>query len=616
MKQQPLSAPHTFAKRPDHRAPVGLLIQVLIIFLLFAAVPLAAEGLPDQAAATSEVSTEPLPESEVTPEPPLNPLDAERIACFDRLWASNQEDVWFYGENGQRIVPEPTLDWLVVRLMDTTGQVEIPPADTPDNITPDATDDAATATTESFPTEVSDNVSMAGSASQPPSFESFNARYGEYFSHFLHDPDLAPFMGAYRLRRDMPREVFQTLMARLQQDPQIMYVHPAWKIADQMYAPLERIEVIWKTAANSQQRSALLQAVGAVESDDDSPSNRERVTIVPCRQSVWQAANLLAEDIHVAQAWPVLMPLVPPVGVRFSLGLNGATAGTAIPFTFEIRFTDKVKIESSTIANLNLKPGGIFHNLYDISYDVPLSAVDINRSPIRITGRIKIYATGEYSLPGIPVYYTDSNAPKSKVQLIKTDEVPVRIAAMIPENQEGFDLQVGEPAPMPAIDTSATTGAKHRFGILMLAGLALISLASATMLVLMRSRHQQAAQPENHALNRRYAAASAAVEALRQHVGLEEVAALGISLKSYLAEFAGLDADKRGGSHTAFFRRIETALPSSCQASAADVLSAIDHALARGEQSAIPVDLTEKIAKLIDDLRSCEEIQPDFSEKH
>ncbi|MEZ4485732.1 MAG: hypothetical protein R2864_14575, partial [Syntrophotaleaceae bacterium] len=379
MKPYPPCALHAFKRHCACLAPAALLVRVLLVFVLCVAPSLAVEALPEQAAKTPPVSVDTLPAADAAS---LPPLETERIACFDRLWSSNQEDVWFYGESGQRIIPASSLEWLVVRLMDTPLQTD---------------------TTDSFPTGAFDN--------QPPSFESFHARYGEYFSHFLHDPEMAPAMTAYRLQRNMPKEVFQSLMVLLQQDPQVMYAHPAWKIGDQLYAPLEGIEVLWKTSANSQQRNALLQAVGAVETGDGSTANRQKVTVVPCQQSVWQAANLLAEDIRVMQAWPLLMPLEPPVGAQFSLGINGATPGTSIPFSLEIRFTDKVKIESSTIANLNLKPRGIFHNLYDIRYDTPLSAVDLNRSPIRITGQMKIYATGEYSLPEIPVYYTDSDAP-------------------------------------------------------------------------------------------------------------------------------------------------------------------------------------------------------------
>lgn len=616
MKQYPRSASNSLIKLPVFLMQTSLLVRILICFLMVAVPALAAEIVPGQDAIPAEASAEQGPAPEATSGSMPEPFEAERIACFDRVWSGYQEDVWFYNRKGQRVVPQPALDWLIIRLMDTTRQIDPPLEGAAEGPSPDATDGLSTISTDSFSPESSNNLQMGDSDIQPPSFEAFNQQYSEYFSHYLHDPERGPAMAAYRLRRDMPQEVFRTLMTRLQQDPQVKYAHPAWKIADKLYAPLERVEIIWKTAATPAQRQALLQGAAALETDDLTPSNRQKITIDPCQQSVWQTANLLAEDIRVAHAWPVLMPLIQPVGVRFSLAMNGATPGTPIPFTFEIRFTDKVKIESSTIANLNLKPGGIFHNLYDIRYDVPLSAVDLSHSPIRITGQIKIYATGEFDLPGIPVYYTDSNASKTNVQLIKTAEVPVRIAAMIPETQQGFDLQVGEPAPLPVMDDAAATGAKHRNVMLMLAGLVLFGLVGATLATLRRDRRQMAAQPENHALNRLYVAANSAILAAEQHPGLTELAALGIALKSYLAEFAELDADRRGGSHSAFFQRIEIALPSTSRTCAAEVLSMIDHALARGDQAVISADLPEKAKRLIDEVRACSETQQSISEKH
>ncbi len=584
MKNHLYSAPLSIKKGSDCLGHIVLFVQMLILFLLLVPLPLAAQPLAGPLTTAQEGPSEIPPSPEETLAVRSANPDAERIACFDRLWSTYQEDVWFYDENSQRIVPEPDLEWLVVRLADSEKQTN--------------------------------NIGLGTIDPQSPGFDSFNKQYGDYFSHFLHDPALAPAMAAYLLRRDIPKEDFQILMTRLQRDRQVMYAHPAWKIAEVLYAPLERIEVVWKTATEMNQRHALRQAVGAVESEDISLPNRQQITINPCQQSVWQAANLLAEDIHVMQAWPLLMPLVPPVSVQFSLGMNGATPGTPIPFTFEIRFTDKVKIESSTIANLNLKPRGIFHNLYDIRYDAPLSAVDLNRSPIRITGQMKIYATGEYILPGIPIYYTNIGVTKSSVKLTRTAEVPVRIAAMIPENQEGFELQVAEPAPILAMNASTTIRAKQRNALLMLAGVVLIGLAGTTAALLWRNRRQQAVQPENHTLIRIHAETNAAILAVQQHPGQAELASLGISLKNYLAEFAGLDENHRGGSHAAFFRRIEAALPNACRSSAAEVLSIIDQVLARGDQTAIPAALTGQAARLIEELRNWDETTLDFPEKH
>lgn len=589
MKHRPWHISHPENRRPAYPAR-GKVLLALVLFLLAVAPPLFSQPLDMMESPAPQVTGE---ESEVIGEGTealLDPAEADRMACFDRVWSTYRENVWYYGKKGQHIVPAIDLEWLVVRLTEG-GQ--------PDT---DTTYGAA----EGGDPEMADL--------QTPSFDTFNTRYGEYFSHFIHDPAVAPAMAAYRVRRDMPEEVFRTLMTRLQQDRQVKYVHPAWKIADRLYVPLEKIEIVWKTASDIRQRRALLEAVGATVSDEADVSNPQQVAIDPCRQSVWQSANLLAEDILVEQARPLLMVLEPPVGVRFKLGMNGATPGTPIPFTFEIRFSERVKIESSTIANLNIKPAGIFHNLYDIRYDAPLSSIDMNRSPIRITGHIKIYATGEYSLPGIPVYYTDSRAPKSRVQLVKTAGEPVRIAAMIPAIADGFELQVADFDRLAVRAPGTAPSSAGPSVVWILAGFSLIGLSAAASWLLKKKYRQPETQPENHTLKHHRARVDAAIAAMQRHRGMVELADLGVSLKAYLAEFTGLDEDRRGGSHASFLARIGSALPDAHRATTAELLSLIEHLLARGEQSAIPEDLAGQVGRLVEGLQVVAEPRQDTTE--
>jgi len=584
MKNRPYHALKTLAKRSDRISAGSRFALALFFALLSVSSPSAAKPLPTPGDAVRQESGGEMLPPEKSAESLPDSAEAERIACFDRVWSEYQDDVWFYGENGQRVVPAINHEWLVIRLAEEAGGA--------------------------------DRFSPSGSERRAPSFDSFNKQYAYYFSHYLHEASLAPAMAAYRLRRDMSKEAFNTLMTRLRQDPEVMYVHPSWKIRDKLYAPLERIDLTWKPAADMRERDALLQAVGAYADEDTAMSRQHQVSIAPCRKSVWQAANLLADDINVMQARPVLMPLVPPVGVRFDLALNGATPGTAIPFTFEIRFTERVKIESSTIANLNLKPGGIFRNLYDIHYDEPLSAIDVNRSPIRITGYIKIYATGEYSIPGIPVYYTDSDAPQSKVQLIKTSEIPVRIAAMIPEQQSGFELQAGDPDPLPAVEATGTGKAKAHSAYLIVTGVILIGLVSGLSFFFWRNRRLQVTKSENNTLGRYHDKILAAANAARQHPGFPEFSAIGNALKHYLAEFADLGPDQRGGSHISFYRRIESALPPESRTTAAALLADIDAIIARGTAAALPGDLPDRVVDLVETLQHHADNKGESPRKH
>lgn len=555
MKPHPPSTRLAGTMQPCRTGVAGRLVRVLMLALLCLILP-----------ATARPQDDPLPAGPDASAPATEPADAA-TACFDRIWTDYQEDMWFFDARGERVIPEADRTWLVVRLDEGAGEPAAEPPDVPGRL------------------------------------ESFNAAYSAYFSHVLHDPALAPSLAAYRLQRDMPPETLRELMLRLRQDQRVRYAHPAWRIDDRLYAPLERIEITWKTATDPARRQALLQKIGADIAGEGAAADRQEVIIDPCRESVWQTAALLAEDILVRQARPLLMPLVPPISVRFALGMQGAAAGTPIPFTLEVRFTDRITLESSTIANLNLKPEGVFHNLYEIRYDAPLSSLDPNRSPLRVTGHLLIYATGEYRIPGVPVYYTDRDAPGTRVQLVKTADLPVRIAALLPETAPGMELQAGSPEPLPPLDTRQDTAARRRSALLALAGLVLLGLAAGLTAVLVRQRRNLARQPENRLLYRLHDAARSALTQVEQQPDRPHLAALGAALRDYLAELAGLPENRRGGSHSAFFRHIETALPEDCRRGAAELLALIDHLLARETAEAVPADLPGLAARLLEQLQ-------------
>jgi hypothetical protein len=500
------------------------------------------------------VRAEQQPETTSPPRETAAEAASPRIACFDRIWQDQQDDVWFYDQDGARVVPDLDRDWLVVRF---------------------ALDDAARA---------NGGLALAGQSGAPPTvMQAFNERYQAYFSHFLHDAAQALDTGVYRLRRDMPPEVVATLMTRLRQDEAVVGVYPAWRLGDTLQAPLDRVAVTWKKMTAYRERSRLLRAAGALDPDTGATDERRTIAIDPCRLAPWKAANLLAEDIHVLHAGPVLMEVMPPVGVRFSVALNGAMAGAPIPFALEIRFSERVKIESSTIANLNLKPGGIFRNLYDIRYDVPLSAIDTAQSPIRVTGTMRIHATGDYRIPGVPVYFTDADAPKARVQMMKTPETPLRIAAMLPENQTDVQLRIADPPKLAPLDESGAAAARQGGLIMALAGLALLTAAGVATLLWRKTARTRVVRPENHALERRHADLLAWLEQTGRPLPATELAAFATALRGYLAEYAGLPAERRGGSHRLFFAAIEQQLPEQVRQPTAQLLAAVDRALARGE---------------------------------
>ncbi len=525
-----------------HRAVrrTGLCRLALLVLLLLALPVAAAE--PDPSAPAPAASEEAGP---AVREP----------TCFDRVWHDAHDSPWYIDGKGQRIVPEVTHDWLVVQFRRL---------------------DEIQASTE------------AAQAEPVPSAETpapdFNTRFADLFDYRLEMPGEEP-RSLYRVRPGLPYGAFEALLKRLREAPEVHYVLPVWRIDDKLHAPLNEVEVTWKTIVTPQEREALLHEAGAMTPEGAEGQSTETVRIDPCRRAAWQAAVLLAEDLRVLRAVPRLLEIRPPVAVTFLLDINGAMAGTPIPFRLEIRFGDEIKIESATLANLDLKPAGIFQNLYEVNFDQPLSGIDLTRSPITVTGRLLVYATGEYVIPAVPVFYTDSRTDSRTIRTVKTRNTPIRIGAIVPETTGAYRLKVAEPAPPASLVLPGTVGRLQRAMLLTAAGLLLLALAATGWLQL-RSRLTRSKENGNRL--RRRQSREALVRWLNRDpaaMEMDDYAAFGEALRDYLAESAGLGMNIRGGSHASFLRNLESRLPTAALSQAETVLREIDHLLA-GEGTA------------------------------
>ncbi|MEZ4483548.1 MAG: hypothetical protein R2864_02790 [Syntrophotaleaceae bacterium] len=338
----------------------------------------------------------------------LTPAGAEEPegqteSCFDSIWHDAHEHPWYRDLQGREIAPEVARDWLLFKFRESV--------------------------TTSSPAE------------------DFNQRYPEAFDEILAVPESVGNGAAYRLRQGLPYGLFEALLQRWRNDPLVHSVQPAWRIDQQLYAPLDQIEVEWKTVTDQQTRERLLIGVEALRVAAAKTPNTDVVTIDPCQRLAWQTAALLTEDLYVTRAAPLKVPLEPPVAVQLQIDTPGAMAGMPIPFRLEIRFAAGIQIEAATIANLNLNPSGVFHNLYDIRFDEPLSAVDLTRSPIQVSGALRLYASGDYQLPALPIYYTDQRSGETRLLSMRTANMPIRIAAMVPEGTADYRLQVARPRP-------------------------------------------------------------------------------------------------------------------------------------------------------------------------
>jgi hypothetical protein len=498
---------------------------------------------------------------------PLPPATAAEkdSTCFDFVWINAHEDPWYLDEKGQRIIPEVSREWLAVDFGVASGMSDM--SDMPD----------------------------------------FNQRYAELFDHRLEVPGTTGDKVLYRVRQGLPSGTFDALVKRLRDDRSVRFVQPVWRIDGQLHAPPEQLEVTWKTVTPPQERRQLLDTAGAAETTGAGPPDTELVRIDPCRRAPWQAAVLLAQDLRVVSAIPRLPVIEPPAAVRFEVQTTGALTGTPIPFRLEIRFSDGIRIESATLANLDLKPGGIFRNLYEVIFDQPLSGIDLSRSPITVTGHLLLYAPGETVIPAVPVYYTDSRSGNGEghIRTVSTRVIPLRIAALVPETPGDHLLQVAPPTAPAPLTLPSLAGRRKTAVLMTVAGLILLTAAIGGWLWLNRDTVHKESTPEDLRRQQRLEDLAARIRQDPATMQVTECAAFGAALQEYLGEVAGLPPETRGGGHAFFLQKLENRLPEADLARAAILLREIDHLLTGGSIVAERVrPLLDQAQVLLDSLET------------
>ncbi|APG28408.1 hypothetical protein A7E78_11445 [Syntrophotalea acetylenivorans] len=466
----------------------------------------------------------------------LEELASEQTSCFDHIWQMAHDHPWYLDSEGQQVAPEVARDWLIVRFREP--------------------------------------------GASPRQVKDFYSRYREAFDGLVETPDAAKSAAAYRLRQGLPYGLFDALLQRWRKDPQVHSIQPAWRIEQQLYVPLDKIEIKWKTTTGEQARHRLLEKAEALQGLVTKGPNTDIATIDPCRRLAWQTAALLGEDLYVASAVPLKRPLTPPVTIQFLLDRPGAMSGMPMPFNLEIHFAEGIKIDAATIANLNLNPSGIFHNLYEISYDHPLSAIDLSHSPIRITGTLRIYASGDYQLPALPVYFTDHRTDDASPVTIRTDFVSIRIASMVPEGEDDYRLQIAAPGPLSkVVDTELSVRLKKAVAM-SIAGLLLLAAGIIVWLRIPSHPVNKAEQVVRARLQKHHANLVDKLKNAPSSLQLADWAELGNALQTLLAEYAGLSPATSGGSHSSFLSQMTGRLSNNEIRQAEAILKGIEHLLA------------------------------------
>lgn len=165
--------------------------------------------------------------------------------CFNHIWQMAHDHPWYLDAEGQKIVPEITQDWLIVRFHES------------------------------------------GAASQQ--MTDFYSRYSEDFYDLVEIPEAEESTAAYRLRQGLPYGLFDALLQRWRDDPQVHSIQPAWRIDQNLYAPLDKIQLEWKTATDQETRKRLLINAEALPGTVSKDPHTDIVTIDPCRRLAWKA---------------------------------------------------------------------------------------------------------------------------------------------------------------------------------------------------------------------------------------------------------------------------------------------------------------------------------------
>ncbi|MCD6526825.1 MAG: hypothetical protein J7K75_07550 [Desulfuromonas sp.] len=477
-----------------------------------------------------------------------------------QLWQENSSDLWFFDDNGQQVIPTLDEDWVGVRF----------------------------------------SAVFATGSGMPEAIRQFNQRYSEAVADFIYNP-ARPDLGLYRFKPTHRNGAINAILDG--GDPTLRYMLPALIVNGRTQILGERINVRWKSQIRAERRRQLLHSVAAIDYAAELSGRDEVIQIDPCRMAAWKAANRLAEDVQVVSATPELLAVEAPVTVRFQIASAGAVAGAAIPFSLDIHFSDQVKIEPGTLANLNLKPTEIFRNLFAIDYDTPLSAVDVRHSPIQLRGRLYLYASGEFELPTIPVFYRDEGSDVGQIHRINTPPVIVRMADLVPEADGDYRLQVPDRLPVQVEVQPSPLSNSALWRALVAVAMLVIGLV---VVLSCRCRHQQP-QPlvvESTALQLLQQTLAAAADNKQQ----QGLASVGQALRRYLLDWAadsnlslGGDVPIGGGSEL-FFHRLQPYAAQDWQARIQQTLQQLDDSLARGDRDDERAAVLQQVGQLVTDL--------------
>jgi hypothetical protein len=414
---------------------------------------------------------------------------------------------------------------------------------------------------------------------------------------YLYDRNLDEDACFFKMRDGLKLQDISQLINQLNQDEALKYVHPTLVLNNRTFAFFNLFQMEWKTGVDKAQREALLSAAHVVF---DEKGNRYTVdvTAIP----YFKALDLLAEDIRVLRVTPYLVEIKPSISIKLSLFMDGGNIGDSIPFKLTIIFSDRVSIDPSSIATLNLRPSNLQKELFECTFDPYDYAKAVTKSPIVITGRVKFYAPGEYTIPAVTINYSCPSCSDSTVRSIDTEPVLFKVSSMIPTAKSENRLIV----PTDPINPDYRLAALHRQSLRYL-WLAIIGFAGliACAAWLLLQRRKIAAEQERLKEQKKE---DLLAEQLRMLLHAAPAAPhwsylgeIGTLLREYMVVLYGIDAKYEGGSGKQFMETIRAHIPRECADSLSIIFTAIDNCISLESEHYEDIDqLQREILKVVD----------------
>ncbi len=319
------------------------------------------------------------------------------------------DDIWFYDEDRSRVIPDISLGWVAAAF----------------------NEDALDPSSPAFDSDEDSWGRLLQRAKEAV------GKYDEIVDVFC-DPNLAEDACFFALRDGLSETGVRDLIGSLNREEWVAYAHPTLIVRGKTFAYFDAFRMEWKRGVEDVSKQRLTEQAHA-RYEPGEKIYRVDVLAMP----FFKAINLLAEDIRVEKVVPTLVPLERSIRVDLSVPLQGAQIGDRIPFALRIQFSDRIRIDPSSLVNINLRPGDIQRELFDIKFD-PYDYVKVaSHSPLTLTGWMKIYAPGEFVIPPVEIRYECATCSGDPVRSIETAEIPLKVASLVPS--KGVKAKVAVP---------------------------------------------------------------------------------------------------------------------------------------------------------------------------